>query len=78
MTLEQEVLELRKYKQRIEAVERALKTNATEATMLSGAAGIIISCAYAANAQATSITQEGVTYNGQELGDWRITVERIK
>lgn len=75
--LQKEVEHLRKFKARIEAVERSLKSEGAGPTMISGCAGVMISLAAENGSTKSIFTQEGVTYGDIELGDWRVTIEKI-
>lgn len=75
--LEKEVERLRKFKARIEAVDRSLRSEGPGPTMISGCAGVMISLAAENGSTKSIFTQEGVTYGDIELGDWRVTIEKI-
>lgn len=47
------------------------------AAIWSACSRILISVAGKMNSARSTVTEEGVTFDGVEAGDWRVTVERI-
>jgi hypothetical protein len=61
-------------------VERAmeqLKSDEQGAAIWSVCSRLLISIASDLNAARSVVTEEGVTKDGAEIGDWRVTVERL-
>lgn len=61
-------------------VERAmaqLQSDEQGAAIWSACSRILISVAGELNSARSTVTEEGVTFGGVEIGDWRVTVERI-
>lgn len=62
------------------AVQRAmaqLKSDEHGAAIWSACSRILISLASDLNSVRSVVTEEGVTKDGTEIGDWRVTVERL-
>lgn len=73
-----ELNELRSVYNQVQTVRRVLLCSGEEGAIVTGCAGLLISCAVKANALRTVIEQQGVTEGDVELGDWRVIIERIK
>ncbi len=58
------------------AMER-LQADEQDASIWSVCSRILISTAHKINAATSTVTEQGVTSDGVEIGDWRVTVERI-
>lgn len=71
---------LRKDADKWQIVERAmtqLQSDEHGAAIWSACSRILISVASELNSVRSVVTEEGVTNGGVEIGDWRVTVERI-
>lgn len=71
---------LRKDADKWQIVERAmtqLQSDEQGAAIWSACSRILISVASELNSGRSVVTEEGVTNGGVEIGDWRVTVERI-
>lgn len=71
---------LRKDADRWQIVDRAmtqLRSDEKGAAIWSACSRILISVANELNSSRSVVTEEGVTSDGVEIGDWRVTVERI-
>ncbi|MGY2158545.1 hypothetical protein [Pseudomonas tolaasii] len=71
---------LRKDADKWQIVERAmtqLQSDEQGAAIWSACSRILISVAGKLNSAHSTVTEEGVTFEGEEVGDWRVTVERI-
>lgn len=71
---------LRKDADKWKIVERAmtqLQSDEKGAATWSACSRILISVAGKMNSARSTVTEEGVTFDGVEAGDWRVTVERI-
>lgn len=71
---------LRKDADKWQIVERAmtqLQSDEQDAAIWSACSRILISVANELNSSRSVVTEEGVTSDGVEIGDWRVTVERI-
>ena len=71
---------LRKDADKWQIVERAmtqLQSDEQVAAIWSACSRILISVASGLNSGRSVVTEEGVTNGGVEIGDWRVTVERI-
>lgn len=76
----EEAEELRKDADKWKIVERAmtqLQSDEQGAAIWSACSRILISVAGKMNSARSTVTEEGVTFDGIEAGDWRVTVERI-
>ncbi|MBK3479821.1 hypothetical protein JJD66_27445 [Pseudomonas sp. MF6751] len=76
----QEAEELRKEADKWKSVQRAgdqLLADEGRAAIWSACSRILISVANELNSGRSVVTEEGVTKGGVEIGDWRVTVERI-
>jgi hypothetical protein len=73
-----EVAELYKLRERLEAVDRVLLCGSSDAAIVSGAAKLIVSCARKMFATGTRIELLGMTEGDVAVGDWVVSVERIK
>lgn len=72
--------DLRKDADKWQIVERAmtqLQSDEQGAAIWSACSRILISVAGKLNSAHSTVTEEGVTFDGVEAGDWRVTVERI-
>ncbi|WP_332774410.1 hypothetical protein [Pseudomonas sp. ESBL1] len=71
---------LRKDAENWKTVQRAmeqLKSDEQGAAIWSACSRILISLASDLNSARSVVTEEGVTKDGAEIGDWRVTVERL-
>ena len=71
---------LRKDADKWQSVQRAmtqLQSDEQGAAIWSACSRILISVASGLNSSRSVVTEEGVTNGGVEIGDWRVTVERI-
>ncbi len=71
---------LRKDAENWKTVQRAmeqLKSDEQGAAIWSVCSRILISLASDLNSARSVVTEEGVTKDGAEIGDWRVTVERL-
>ena len=78
--LKAEVDKLRKDSDKWKTVQRAgdqLLADEGRAAIWSACSRILISVASELNSGRSVVTEEGVTSGGVEIGDWRVTVERI-
>ena len=78
--LKAEVEGLRKDSDKWRIVQRAgdqLLADEGRAAIWSACSRILISVASELNSGRSVVTEEGVTSGGVEIGDWRVTVERI-
>lgn len=78
--LKAEVEGLRKDSDKWNSVQRAgdqLLADEGRAAIWSACSRILISVASELNSGRSVVTEEGVTSGGVEIGDWRVTVERI-
>ena len=76
-----EVERLREKAEKFGHVERAmeaLRCNEREGGIVTAASLVLISSAHNLNAARGVIDQEGVTFDDESIGDWRVTIERIK
>lgn len=78
--LKAEVEDLRKDADKWKSVQRAgdqLLSDEGGAAIWSACSRVLISVASELNSGRSVVTQEGVTIGDREIGDWRVTVERI-
>jgi hypothetical protein len=78
--LKAEVERLRKDADKWKSVQRAgdqLLSGEGDAAIWSACSRVLISVASELNSGRSVVTQEGVTIGDREIGDWRVTVERI-
>ncbi|WP_434706899.1 hypothetical protein J3Q07_08285 [Pseudomonas sp. D4-18] len=78
--LKAEVEDLRKDADKWKSVQRAgdqLLSDERGAAIWSACSRVLISVASELNSGRSVVTQEGVTIGDREIGDWRVTVERI-
>lgn len=71
---------LRKDADKFRHVERAMEAlgcDEREGGIVTAASLILISSAHRMNAKRGVIDQEGVTFGDGQIGDWRVTIERI-
>lgn len=61
----------------VENTMERLQADEQDASIWSVCSRILISTAHKINAATSTVTEEGVTSDGVEIGDWRVTVERI-
>lgn len=61
----------------VENVMEALACDEREGGIVTAASLILISSAHRMNAKRGVIDQEGVTFDDGQIGDWRVTIERI-
>jgi len=72
---------LRKDAEKWQIVETAmaqLQSDEQEASIWSACSRILISVAHKLNSGTSTVTEEGVTVGEEEIGDWCVTVKRIK
>ena len=78
--LRAEVEALRKDAEKFRHVERAMEAlgcDEREGGIVTAASLVLISSAHKLNAARGVIEQEGVTFDDDSIGDWRVTIERI-
>lgn len=71
---------LRENADKWQIIERAmeqLKADERGGSIWSVCARLLISTAHKLNSATSTVTEEGVTIGDQEIGDWRVTVERV-
>ncbi len=61
----------------VEKAMEALACDEREGGIVTAASLILISSAHRMNAKRGVIDQEGVTFDDGQIGDWRVTIERI-
>lgn len=62
----------------IERVMEMLECDEREGGVWTACSLLLISSAHKLNSGRAVVDQEGVTVAGEQLGDWRVTVERVK
>lgn len=62
----------------IERVMEMLECDEREGGIWTACSLLLISSAHKLNSDRSVVDQEGVTIAGEQLGDWRVTVERVK
>ena len=61
----------------VEKAMEALACDEREGGIVTAASLILISSAHRMNAKRGVIDQEGVTFDDGQIGDWRVTIERV-
>lgn len=61
----------------VENAMESLKSDERNASIWSVCSRLLISTAHKLNSASSTVTEEGVTVGDVEIGDWRVTVERI-
>ena len=62
----------------VESAMAQLQSDEQEASIWSACSRILISVAHKLNSGTSTVTEEGVTVGDEEIGDWCVTVSRIK
>lgn len=61
----------------IERVMEMLQCDEREGGIWTACSLVLISSAHKMNSTLSTVEPKGVTFEGEQLGDWRVTVERI-